>query len=173
MHYKKLTIRNATIDDSTLLSAWWNDGRIMAHAGFHYGTGETPSQIAQRLFIDQDETHRFIIEYREIPIGEMSYRDVGHGTAEIGIKICNETYQNLGLGRIVLSMLISELFDHIGYSRIILDTNESNKRAQHVYETLGFQKERVRPNAFRDDTGVWQTAVDYSLEKCDFVNFAI
>ncbi len=92
---------------------------------------------------------------------------------KIGIKICNETYQNLGLGCIVLSMLISELFDRIGYSRIILDTNKSNKRAQHVYEALGFQKERVRPNAFRDDTGVWQTAVDYSLGKCDFVNYAI
>lgn len=40
--FGNLTIRNATVEDAVLLSAWWNDGKIMAHAGFPNGTGETP-----------------------------------------------------------------------------------------------------------------------------------
>ena len=173
MTYKELTIRNATAADSMLLSAWWNDGRIMAHAGFTRGTGETPEQIAAKLSKDKDgECRRFIIEYRGIPIGETSYRNVGDRTAEIGVDICNSTMQEHGLGRVILSMMFSDLFGRFGFERIILDTNADNKRAQHVYELLGFQQVRVRPNAYPNDQGIWQTAVDYALEKGDFINFA-
>ena len=173
MTYKELTIRNATEADSVLLSAWWNDGRIMAHAGFTRGTGETPQQIAAKLSKDQDgECRRFIMEYRGIPIGETSYRRVSEDTAEIGVDICNPTMQEHGYGRVFLSMLFSELFDRLGFERIILDTNADNTRAQHVYELLGFQRVRVRPNAYPNDQGIWQTAVDYALQKSDFVNFA-
>lgn len=174
MHYKAFHIRAATIEDSTLLSAWWNDGRIMAHAGFHYGTGETPRQIAQQLLEDQNGPHhRYILEYKEIPIGEMNYRDLDGHTAEIGIKICNETYQDMGLGRVFLSIMLEYLFDQQGFTRIVLDTNLKNHRARHTYERLGFRQQRIRSDAFRDDTGLWQTAVDYALEPCDFVNFAV
>lgn len=173
MTYKELTIRNATEADSVLLSVWWNDGRIMAHAGFTRGTGETPRQIAAKLSDNKDgECRRFIIEYRGIPIGETSYCNVGNQTAEIGIDICNETMREHGLGRMILSMLFTELFDKWGFERIVLDTNAENKRAQHVYELLGFRQVRVRPNAFPNDQGIWQTAIDYALQKCDFVNFA-
>ena len=173
MTYKELTIRNAAEADSVLLSAWWNDGRIMAHAGFTRGTGETPEKIAAKLSEDKDgERRRFIIEYRGIPIGETSYCNVGNQTAEIGIDICNETMREHGLGRIILSMLFTELFDRWGFERIVLDTNLENKRAQHVYELLGFKQVRVRPHAYPNDQGVWQTAIDYALQKSDFVNFA-
>ncbi|WP_279306871.1 hypothetical protein [Paenibacillus pseudetheri] len=32
-----LVIRNATANDVPLLYSWWNDGKIMAHAGFPNG----------------------------------------------------------------------------------------------------------------------------------------
>ena len=28
-----LTIRNATSNDASILCKWWNDGKVMAHAG--------------------------------------------------------------------------------------------------------------------------------------------
>jgi len=31
---EKIRIRNATADDAQVLSKWWNNGKIMAHAGF-------------------------------------------------------------------------------------------------------------------------------------------
>ena len=172
LQYKNLTIRNATVEDADLLSLWWNDGKIMAHAGFPNGTGETSYQIAERLKRDTDEDRRLIIELDKRPIGEMNYGKDGENTVEIGSKICDFSEHDKGYGKILLSMLISSLFKDMGYKKIILDTNMNNKRAQHVYEELGFKKVRVRENSWKNQLGELQTSVDYEMYQEDFVNFA-
>lgn len=170
---ENLKIRNATVDDAKLLAAWWNDGKIMAHAGFPNGTGQTPENIAESLKKDADNVRRrLLIELDNIPIGEMVYRNIGNGTAEIGVKICDFSKHDKGYGKILLSMLISSLFNDMGYEKIILDTNLNNKRAQHVYEELGFQKVQIRENSWRNQLGELQTSVDYEMYQKDFVNFA-
>ncbi len=113
-----------------------------------------------------------IIELNHIPIGEMSYGNAGEKTVEIGIKICDFSKHDKGYGKIILSMLISSLFNDMGYERVILDTNYNNKRAQHVYEELGFKKVQVRENAWKNQIGELQTFVDYELYQKDFVNYA-
>ena len=166
--FNALTISNATDEDADLLAAWWTDGKIMAHAGFPNGTGETSQCIAEKISKDDDDIcRRLMIEYDKIPIGEMSYYNVGNDTAEIGIKICDFSKQNKGYGRILLSMLIHSLFLNYGYKKIILDTNLNNTRAQHVYEKLGFKKIRVRDNSWKNQLGELQSFVDYELvEEC-------
>ena len=77
-----------------------------------------------------------------------------------------------GTGKIILSMRIPSLFQDMGYKKIILDTNLNNKRAQHVYEELGFKKVMVRENSWRNQLGELQSAVDYEMYPEDFVNFA-
>lgn len=134
LKHGNLTIRNAAEEDAAQLALWWNDGRIMAHAGFPNGTGQT---------------------------------------AEIGIKLCDFSKQNKGIGKILLSMLIASLFQDLGYRRIILDTDLGNKRAQHVYEQLGFTKLRVRENAWRDQVGTLRSSVDYELYQKDFISYAV
>ena len=37
-------------------------------------------------------------------------------------------------------MLIKYLFKEMNYDKIILDTKLNNKRAQHVYEKIGFKQ---------------------------------
>jgi RimJ/RimL family protein N-acetyltransferase len=69
----KLRIRNATEDDAKLLCKWWNDGTIMAHAGFPNGIGINEKKVAE-LITPQEKT------------------------AEIGIKICDANMQNKGYG---------------------------------------------------------------------------
>lgn len=69
-------------------------------------------------------------------------------------------------------MLISFLFYDLRYQKIILDTNLNNKRAQHVYEKLGFRKLRVNVNSWQNQIGEPQSSVDYELIPEDFVNFA-
>lgn len=172
LQFENLTIRNATTDDAGQLAAWWNDGTVMAHAGFPNGLGKTAADIAEDLEDDSDDSgRRLIIELDSVPIGEMNYRNIGSHTAEIGIKICNFSLHDKGLGKKLLSMLISSLFHELGYEKIILDTNLTNKRAQHVYEQLGFQKLRVRENSWQDQLGEWQSAVDYELIPQNFINF--
>lgn len=172
--HQALTIRNATTADASTLAAWWNDGAVMAHAGFPLGLGTTPENIAEDLSTDRDDTRRrLILELSGTPIGEMSYRNLGNGTAEIGIKICDATKQEKGLGRKYLSLLITALFDEHSYHRIFLDTNLKNTRAQHVYESLGFQKIRVVENSWTDQLGVPQSAVEYELFPGNFISFII
>ena len=97
----------------------------------------------------------------------MVYRNKGEQAAEIGIKICDLSKQNKGIGKVLLSMLISSLFYDLGYQKIVLDTNLKNKRAQHVYEQLGFTKLRVNENWGMDQMGEWQSSVDYELYRKD------
>ncbi len=172
--YENLTIRNADEGDAELLSTWWNDGEIMAHAGFPSGTGQTAKSIADSIKNDSDDTgRRLIIEADSIPVGEMSYRGTGDGAAEIGIKICDASKQGKGMGKKLLSMLIFSLFNDLGCGKIVLDTNVTNQRARHVYERIGFKKLRVRENSWTDQLGRPQSCVDYELCQKDFINFAV
>jgi RimJ/RimL family protein N-acetyltransferase len=164
-----LTIRNATIADVAQLGIWWRDGNVMAHTGFPKGLQITDEKIAKDLEHDSDDTYRrLIIELNFIPIGEMSYHTKGDNTAEIGIKICDFSAQEKGRGTQLLRMLVDVLFRDYGYNKIILDTNLKNKRAQHVYEKIGFRKIGIRYNSWKDQLGEPQSAVDYELYETDF-----
>ena len=165
MQYKNLTIRDAVATDAAQLTVWWNDGAVMAHAGFPLGLGTTVEKVIAGL-----GNGRLVLEENERLIGEACYRKVGEGIAEIGIKICETDCQNRGLGRIFLSMLISCLFDQ-GFEKIVLDTNLTNKRAQHVYESLGFRKLRINYDSWTDQLGNKRSAVDYELVEDKFVDY--
>ena len=165
MQYKNLTIRDAVAADAAQLTAWWNDGAVMAHAGFPLGLGTTVEKVIAGL-----GNGRLVLEENERLIGEACYRKVGEGIAEIGIKICETDCQNRGLGRVILSMLISWLFAQ-GFEKIVLDTNLTNKRAQHVYESLGFRKLRINYDSWTDQLGNTQSAVDYELTEDSFEDF--
>lgn len=173
--YGDLLIREATVDDAEQLCIWWNDGKIMEHAGFPNGLGTTVDvirkQITERTTGNFNENQRHIIIYKNNPIGEMNYFEVDDGICEIGIKICDFSMQNKGLGKVSLSLFISTLFDKYGYQKIILDTNLKNRRAQHVYEQLGFKKIRINENSWKDQVGILQSSVDYELTKENFVSF--
>ena len=165
IQYENLIIRQAETADAKPLAAWWNDGAVMAHAGFPNGLGTTEEEVIEGL-----SNGRMVIEESGRLIGECNYRNVKDGVAEIGIKICETDCQNRGVGRKVLSMLIGWLFRN-GWSRIILDTNLTNTRAQHVYEALGFRKVRTNIDSWKDQLGRLQSSVDYELVEPDFNSY--
>ena len=172
LHYENLTIRNAEISDAEQLADWWNDGTVMAHAGFPNGLGKSAAEIAELIRRDTDENRRLIIEFSKKPVGEMNYRKQGEGVVAIGIKICDFSLHDKGLGKKLLSMLISSLFHDLGYQKIVVDTNLNNHRAQHVYEKLGFKKVAIHENSWRDQLGKLQSFIDYEMYPENFVNFA-
>lgn len=169
-NYGNILIREATINDAEQLCSWWNEGRIMEHAGFPKGLGIS-TETVKRQIEDDDSKSRHMILYNNIPIGEMNYREIEGGICEIGIKICDFSMQNKGLGKIILSLFIDVLINEHGYHKIVLDTNLNNKRAQHVYEQLGFKKVRINENAWKNQIGIWQSFVDYELEKDEFASY--
>ena len=165
LQHGNILLRDATKADAIQLAEWWNDGAVMAHAGFPNGLGTTEEEVAEDI-----GTGALIIEEAGKPIGEANYRIVDDKVAEIGIKICVFDCQNRGIGKIVLSMLIRYLFDN-GFVKIVLDTNMKNKRAQRVYESLGFRKVRVNIDSWTDQVGKLQSSVDYELVEKDFVDY--
>lgn len=62
-----LVIRNSTTDDSIILCNWWNDCKVMSHAGYPNGLGITPYSNEQDLLTDDDNIHRRLI--LEIHVG--------------------------------------------------------------------------------------------------------
>ena len=167
LSYGNQAIRPATVDDAPTLCRWWNDGGVMAHAGFPMGLGTTPEKVAAQIRAQNILHQRLMLEVDGITVGEMSYRVTGQA-AEIGIKICDACQREKGYGTRFLIMLIGYLFGKMGVERIVLDTNLNNARAQHVYEKIGFVRQGVRVDAWADQLGVPQSVADYQLEKCDF-----
>ncbi|MCM1106511.1 MAG: hypothetical protein NC355_06170 [Blautia sp.] len=59
--HHNLCIRNAERRDCEQLAAWWNDGSVMAHAGFPNGLGTTAEKIQEQIAGDSDDTKRRLI----------------------------------------------------------------------------------------------------------------
>ncbi len=64
-----LCIRNAEEKDCEQLAAWWNDGSVMAHAGFPNGLGITEAEIQEKIANDSDSTKRRLIGEPQTLIG--------------------------------------------------------------------------------------------------------
>jgi RimJ/RimL family protein N-acetyltransferase len=170
----QITIRSAEQNDTFLLTKWWNDGNVMAHAGFPLGLMITEEKTMALIEENKHKlSQRCIIEIDSISIGELNYR-LFDSHAEIGIKICETSYQNQGYGTKILKLLISFLFNDQKINqtseikKIILDTNLENIRAQNTYLKLGFKKVRTNINAWKDQLGNLQSSVDFELLKEDF-----
>ncbi len=98
----------------------------------------------------------------------MNYRALSDQVVKIGIKICDFTKQDKGLGSKCLILLIDYLFNTRRFSKIVLDTNLNNKRAQRVYEKLGFSKLRICMDTWENQIGESQSSVEYELNKDDW-----
>ena len=62
--YNQLCIRNAEKKDCEQLAVWWNDGTVMAHAGFPNGLGTSAAEIEKQIK-DQFAQSRKILVVRE------------------------------------------------------------------------------------------------------------
>ncbi len=168
-----LTIRSAQEKDAEILTKWWNDGKVMEHAGFPKGLGTVKEKTLELIKQNNVLTQRCVIEYDSLPVGEMSYF-IKDDCAQIGIKICVQSLQNKGLGSKLLKMFIDFLFTDkkvngiVSINKIILDTNKKNLRAQHVYEKLGFTKLRENINCWQDQMGELQSSVDYEMTRASW-----
>lgn len=168
LNNSNLVIRPANENDAQILCHWWSDGKIMAHAGFPNGIQTDIDELIDELSKETDKSRRLIIEIDSNRVGEMCYR-IEKDIAEIGIKICDFSYQDRGYGTKVIRMLISYLFDDKKVKKVILDTNLNNTRAQRVYEKIGFIKTNARIDSWKNQLGLLQSAVDYELVREDFI----
>lgn len=170
-----IVIRSATVDDAIQLNKWWNDGKVMEHAGFPNGLGISLEDTIENIKSRKDELRQLcIIEIDGKAVGELNYKVIGN-TAYPGWKICDFNYQNKGYGTKIIKILFEFLFTNetinsiCPLERIAWDTMLENKRAQHVYENkIGARRVGIRKDCWRDQTGKLRTAVDYVILREDF-----
>ena len=67
-----------------------------------------------------------------------------------------------GVGRFMLSGILEHVFHELRAHRLWLDVFETNRRAQHVYESLGFRREGVLREAILRD-GEYHTQILMSI----------
>ena len=63
------------------------------------------------------------------------------------------------------------LFDQ-GYREILLKVDGDNKRAQHVYEQIGFVPVATHKESWKDQLGNLRWEIDYRLTQENFNNYA-
>jgi len=172
--YQSILIREALLKDANKLTHWWNDGKVMSHAGFPNGLNTTIEKVIAQIKNNGINKHYlYIIEIDNVLVGEMNYKDCGNNIAEIGIKICEVEYQNKGYGTIIMKLFINELFIKLNFSKIILDTSIENSRANYFYQNkLGFKITNVVKNGWCNcSTKETCDLVEYELEFDDFMKF--
>ncbi len=169
---EKVRIRLAREDDADMLADWWADGDIMEHAGFPKGLATDRERLKKRLRRQWDDkkAHRvYILEDASgTAVGEMSSSFKDDATGVIGIKICEAAAQGKGLGPDALKTLMAHVLFDLGAARIELDTMVENTRAQHVYESLGFDRTAIKKDAWTDQLGRKRTSVEYRITKDAF-----
>lgn len=166
LKFESLVIRKAQIDDASRLAEWWNNGEIMAHAGFPNGIGVRIEEVISLIKKDMDNFCHFMIEINKKAVGEMHYRKQSDTCIEIGIKICDMRFHNKGWGKKLLSLFIQELFKDKLCTTIVVNVAKKNKIARHVYERLGFKTKNSQK-----ETANNKTTIEYELTLNNFVNY--
>lgn len=163
-----LVIRTATNEDVNSLLKWWNDGKVMEHAGFPNGLGIDEKRVLESIARSNAEHQLLIMEFDGLKIGEMNYT-LKDKIASFGIKICEQEFQEKGIGTVLLNMLFEHLFDDKKCLKITCDTNLNNERAQNVYENkMNMKKVKVLKDCFKNQLGQLQSAVLFEIEKNDY-----
>ena len=165
---KSFTIKSAEETDASLLLYWWNDGEIMAHAGFPLGLKTTIDKVKENIAKNNEDKQLLIIYCEDMPIGELSYTNT-NGAFDIGIKICNKSFQNNGYGTEILKHFFKYLFEEKNANKITCNTNLKNIRAQLVYENkLKMKRIKTIYNSWTNQIEESCSLTFFELSKNDF-----
>lgn len=175
INLQHLYIREAKVTDVETLVVWWATGELMQHVGFPKGIRTNIEKLRTELEIQHEDSHalkkRFMILKNDgLPIGELSFHnlDLTNKSCEIGIKICELSEQGKGYGEEALRGFITYLFKTYDLHRIELDTLLENKRAQSLYQKVGFKVVGIKRDVWLDPQGNYRSAVVMDLLKNDF-----
>lgn len=108
---ENIEVRNADIYDAENIVRWWNDGAVMAHAGFPHGLGikfeEVIDQIIESSMLKNGEFNIIVID--GIAVGEANFT-IKESVAYPGWKICEKKFQNQGYGPKLILMYLDYIF---------------------------------------------------------------
>lgn len=105
--YHDISIRNAEKKDCNQLAIWWNDGKVMEHAGFPNGLGTSAAEIEKQIANDDDKTkRRLIVEYKGTLIEELFNRGANLIFLDTNLKNtrAQHVYEMLGFRKVSVNI---------------------------------------------------------------------
>lgn len=160
----KIVIRSSEIKDAEQITKWWNDGKVMSHAGFPKGLGVSKEEVRDIILSNNKDCQLLMVQIQGDDVGEMNYRKTKSGV-EIGIKLCKFEYHGKGYGTKLIKLLIDFLCDELHCNLIEVNTNVNNRQAQALYEKVGFKQIRIEKDGWRNQLGELQSTIFYELKK--------
>ncbi|MDY3239089.1 MAG: hypothetical protein SOW80_03080 [Anaerovoracaceae bacterium] len=105
--YHDISIRNAEKKDCNQLAIWWNDGKVMEHAGFPNGLGTSAAEIEKQIANDDDKAkRRLIVEYKGTLIEELFNRGANLIFLDTNLKNtrAQHVYEMLGFRKVSVNI---------------------------------------------------------------------
>lgn len=171
LNLKQLEIKEANETDTQTLISWWANGDLMRHVGFPNGIQTNIKQlrtelIKQSLATNTEPKRRFIIFKKDNhkAIGELAFNHL-----DLHNKSCEIDEQGKGYGEEALRGFITYLFKTYKLHRIYLDTLLENKRAQQLYQKIGFKTIGIARDVWLDPQGNYRSAVLMDLLESDYL----
>jgi aminoglycoside 6'-N-acetyltransferase len=153
---QNLSARELTLSDKFHLLKWLTDARVLQY----YEGRDRPHTIdmVEQHFYDRNgDVTGCIIMYENKEIGYIQFYPINQETkVQYNLPLLESIYGmdqfigeveywNQGIGKLLVSSMVSYLVQVKGANRIIMDPQAWNERAISCYEKCGFQKIRFLP----------------------------
>ncbi len=179
MEFKQ--VRAEDIDAFELLATWYNDPRFKYYIGVNFDEKPMPDKTPRELreafehMEGQKETYLICVENQ--PVGEVGL-DINPNhvikkeprTGWLSIIIGEASYQGAGVAQEAIRFIEQRAVE-LGIKRMELGVFESNKRAIHFYEKMGYTAfHRIKaftyiPDSWTDDIRMEKELVRESLNR--------
>lgn len=150
-------LRELEEEDIKTINNWRNNKEIIDFLGANFKFINT--QTDQNWFNNYQKKRgkevrcAICLKESDVIIGLISLISIDsvNRNAELHIMIGNKNYHNMGIGKKVLSIMLNHAFNNLNLYNVYLKVLETNIRAIHVYEKIGFVKEGIlRERVFKN-----------------------
>lgn len=166
-------IRELQREDLKAINDWRNDSELIDNLGapFRYINIDVENKWYENYLNNRNTSVRCAILKEDVIIGLVSLVSIDHlnQSGELHIMIGNRMRQNQGAGTFALTEMIKHAFYNLNLRRLELSVLETNEKAWHLYEKIGFVYEGIRRQA-KYKNGVFLNVRFYGLLKEDFEN---
>jgi RimJ/RimL family protein N-acetyltransferase len=172
---ERIRLRADERADIPFFVQWLNDPEVIEHLSFFLPLSQAveegwfdamlklpPEQQSLAIEVKSGESWKLVGN-----CGWMNF-DWRARSAEVGLFLGDKSCWDQGYGTEVMRLLLQQGFETLNLNRVFLRVDETNARAIHVYERVGFQHEgRLRQAVYRN--GLYQDTLIMSVLRVEWV----